>query len=81
MSKIILQSPTVLFFAMFAALASAQDRPSYGPDITLASAKKIATAGLAEAQKNNWNVAIAIVDNHGLWCTTSAWTTLRARVR
>ena len=39
--------------------------PSYGPDITLANAKKLAATALAEAQKNNWNVAIAIVDNHG----------------
>jgi glc operon protein GlcG len=65
MSKTILQSVIFLFFAISAALASGQDRPSYGPDITLANAKKIAAAGLAEAQKNNWNVAIAIVDNHG----------------
>jgi glc operon protein GlcG len=64
-SKAIIQFFSVLIFAMFTTLAAAQDRPSYGPDITLANAKKIAAAGLAEAQKNNWNVAIAIVDNHG----------------
>jgi uncharacterized protein GlcG (DUF336 family) len=63
--KPVMQISIVLGFAMFAILASAQDRPSYGPDITLATAKKLAAAGLAEAQKNNWNVAIAIVDNHG----------------
>ena len=56
---------SVLAFVLFAAFARAQDRPSYGPEITLAGAKKIAAAALAEAQKNNWNVAIAIVDNHG----------------
>ena len=50
---------------LFATLASAQDRPSYGPDINLAGAKKVAATALVEAQKNNWNVAIAIVDNHG----------------
>ena len=50
---------------LFATVASAQDRPSYGPDINLAAAKKVAAAALVEAQKNNWNVAIAIVDNHG----------------
>jgi uncharacterized protein GlcG (DUF336 family) len=54
----------VLTFAVFAT-ASAQERPSYGQDITLANAKKVAQAALAEAQKNSWNVAIAIVDNHG----------------
>jgi glc operon protein GlcG len=61
----ILRFSSILVFALFTTLASAQDRPSYGPDITLANAKKIAAAGLAEAQKNNWNVVIAIVDNHG----------------
>ena len=63
--KRVMQLSIILGLAIFATLASAQDRPSYGPDITLATAKKLAAAGLAEAQKNNWNVAIAIVDNHG----------------
>jgi uncharacterized protein GlcG (DUF336 family) len=62
--KTITQISSVLVFALFATAASAQDRPSYGPEITLANAKKIAAAALAEAQKNKWNVAIAIVDNH-----------------
>jgi uncharacterized protein GlcG (DUF336 family) len=70
-----------LVFALLATIASAQDRPSYGPEITVANAKKIAAAALAEAQKNKWNVAIAIVDNHGRCCTTSAWRTRRARAR
>ena len=56
---------SVFVFALFAALAPAQERPSYGPAITLATAKKIAAAALAEAEKNKWSVAIAIVDNHG----------------
>jgi glc operon protein GlcG len=33
--------------------------------LTLEGAKKIAAAGEAEARKNNWNVAIAIVDDGG----------------
>jgi uncharacterized protein GlcG (DUF336 family) len=49
----------------FAAPAPAQDRPSYGPQITLDTAKKMSVAAVAEAKKNKWNVAIAIVDNHG----------------
>jgi glc operon protein GlcG len=28
-------------------------------------AKKMSVAAVAEAQKNKWNVAVAIVDNHG----------------
>lgn len=63
--KTIMQISSVLVFALFATPASAQQRPSYGPAITLDNAKKIAAAAVAEAKRNNWNVAIAIVDNHG----------------
>ena len=63
--KAIMEISSVLVFVMFATLASAQQRPSYGPEVTLDNAKKIAAAAVAEAKKNNWNVAIAIVDNHG----------------
>lgn len=38
---------------------------SYGPSITLDAAKKIAPAAIAEARKNQWNMAIAIVDTAG----------------
>src|SRR5262245_60987212 len=51
--------------AAFACGASAQARPDYGPSITLADAKKIAAATIAECQKNKWNVAVAVVDTHG----------------
>ncbi len=54
-----------LTLALFAAVAAAQDRPPYGPEIRIDQAKKIATGALAEAMKNKWRVAIAIVDNHG----------------
>src|SRR5688572_6999831 len=54
-----------LALALLAAPALAQDRPPYGPDVRLDQAKKIAAAALAEAQKNKWRVATAIVDNHG----------------
>jgi uncharacterized protein GlcG (DUF336 family) len=46
--------------------ASAQDkRPGYGPPINAAAAKDIAARVIAECQKNDWNVAVAVVDNHG----------------
>jgi len=47
---------------------AAQDapRPSYGPSVTTAAGKKIAAGVIAECQKNNWNIAVAIVDTHGL---------------
>jgi glc operon protein GlcG len=48
-----------------AAQAQEAARPSYGPQVTVDQAKKIAAGALAEAKKNNWNVAVAIVDNYG----------------
>ena len=47
------------------AVAFAQAQPMYGPSITADTAKKIAPAAIAEAKKNNWTMAIAIVDTHG----------------
>lgn len=56
-----------LTFAAFVAGAAAQAaRPSYGQAISLEAAKKAAAGGAAEAKKNSWNVAIAVVDNHGM---------------
>lgn len=55
-----------LALASVTGLASAQDRrPDYGPSITITQAKKIAAGILAECAKNQWNVAVAIVDPHG----------------
>lgn len=39
--------------------------PSYGTSVNLEQAKKAIAAGLAEARKNNWPVAIAVLDTHG----------------
>ena len=38
---------------------------NYGPPITLENAKKVVALALAEARKNNWNMAAAIVDGGG----------------
>jgi glc operon protein GlcG len=46
--------------------AQAPTRPSYGPTITLEAAKKAGAGAMAEARKNNWAVAVAVVDNHGM---------------
>lgn len=52
--------------AALATTAVAQDRrPGYGPTINTVAAKKIAAGTLAECAKNSWNVAVAVVDNHG----------------
>jgi len=59
---------TVLGLALLAlaSAASAQDRrPGYGPTISLAAAKKVAAGTIAECAKNQWNVAVAVVDTHG----------------
>ncbi len=37
----------------------------YGPPIALEAAKKIAAPALAEADRNNWAMAVAIVDTAG----------------
>lgn len=39
--------------------------PSYGPAVSLEQAKTLAAGAVAEANRNNWKVAIAIVDTHG----------------
>jgi uncharacterized protein GlcG (DUF336 family) len=55
-------------FALGATLAFAQApvRPPYGAQIGIETAKKIAVGAMAEAKKQGWPVAVAIVDNHGM---------------
>ena len=45
--------------------AEAQTPMEYGPNITLEQAKTVMAAAEAEAKKNNWPSAIAIVDTGG----------------
>jgi uncharacterized protein GlcG (DUF336 family) len=59
---------TILFVALFvfSGIALAQQMPNpYGPNINLATAKKVAAAAAAEAMKININVVITIVDTGG----------------
>ena len=49
----------------FASVARAQGNMSYGTSITAETAKKLAAPAIAEARKNNWSMAIAIVDIAG----------------
>jgi glc operon protein GlcG len=57
---------TALILALgLAAAPAAAQAPTYGAQITLETAKKIAAAAVVEAVKNKWPVAIAVVDNHG----------------
>lgn len=39
--------------------------PGYGPTITLELARKVAAAAMEEAKKNNWLMAVAIVEPNG----------------
>ena len=48
-----------------AGAARAQLPNPYGAPISLEDAKKVAAPTLAEARKNNWNVAVAVVDISG----------------
>ena len=50
---------------LFAVSASAQQRPDYGPAVNVDAAIKIAAGTIAACSAKKWNVAVAIVDNHG----------------
>ena len=47
------------------ATASPQSRPEYGATITNEQARAVAAAAVAEAKKNNWRMAVAIVGSGG----------------
>lgn len=64
-SRILLRITCSLLFLTVATAANAQQRPDYGTPVTIDQAKKLAAGVIAECQSNKWNVAVAIVDNHG----------------
>ena len=53
-----------LFFLSLTVCCIAQAQ-SYGPNVTLEQAKAVVVAAEAEAVRQNWNVAIAVVDTAG----------------
>jgi glc operon protein GlcG len=55
----------VVVLALSATTLSAQMPNPYGAPISGENAKKAAAAALAEARKNNWNMAAAVVDPAG----------------
>ena len=64
-ARLLVKSLIVLLFT-FAALSLAAQMPNpYGLPISLENAKKAAAPALAEARKNNWTMAVAIVDTAG----------------
>ena len=64
-----IKSVKILIFAVIALCAlwaRAQMMPNpYGPSVSLEDAKKAAAGVLAEAHKNSWNMAVAVVDPSG----------------
>ncbi len=60
------RSIIVVTFALYLLASAVAQMPNpYGSPISLENAKKAAAPALAEATKNNWNVAVAIVDPAG----------------
>ena len=58
-----LVASTIIFCALS---ARSQMMPNpYGPPISVDTAKKAAAAALDEARKNNWKMAVAVVDPNG----------------
>jgi uncharacterized protein GlcG (DUF336 family) len=60
----VFQMLTALLFSTVAVVAQAQT-PGYGANITLAQAKVVLAAAEAEAVKQNFTVAVAVVDTAG----------------
>jgi glc operon protein GlcG len=64
--KVIMRSVALVIFALGAMASAVAQMPNpYGLPISLENAKKTAAPALAEAAKNNWTVAVAIVDPGG----------------
>jgi glc operon protein GlcG len=64
--KLFAKSALAGILLLLAANARAQNSPlPYGPPINLETAKKAAAAALAEARKNNWTMAVSVVDPDG----------------
>jgi uncharacterized protein GlcG (DUF336 family) len=55
----------VLLSTLVPRSANAQAPVAYGPAVGVETARKLAAATIAEARKNNWTVAVAIVDTAG----------------
>jgi len=64
--NVLTRSVVVLLVALGCCLPALAQMPNpYGPSITLEAAKKVAEPALAEAVKNHWTIAVAIVDPSG----------------
>ncbi len=59
-------SMCALLLLSLPAAAQTPPPPAYGPSVNLENAKKVATAAIAEARKNSFTMAIAVVDTAGM---------------
>jgi glc operon protein GlcG len=66
LSDFVRKSLVVVIYTLCVASGLAQMSNPYGSPISLEDAKKVAAPALAEARKNNWTVAVAIVDTGGI---------------
>ena len=65
MASRIVNITTALALLLCGTSAVAQDPRPYGPPVGVEDAKKAAAVALAEAKKNNWFMAVAVVDPSG----------------
>jgi len=65
LSKRVASVAAVLSVVLCASIARAQMPSPYGAPVGVENAKKAAAPALAEARKNNWTMAVAIVDTAG----------------
>ena len=66
MTRLLLFVACIAVAAVLPRAATAQGQPTmYGPSVMADQAKTIAAAAVAEAKKNQWTMAIAIVDTAG----------------
>ncbi len=65
MTNVYLRKFGVVSALAVSASAFAQMPNAYGPAVTVDTAKKIAAAAIAEAQKNGWTMAAAVTDTGG----------------
>jgi glc operon protein GlcG len=64
-SRFVLNFLVVVTILFSATVAKAQMPNPYGAAISLDNAKKAAEVALVESRKNNWTMAVAVVDTHG----------------
>jgi glc operon protein GlcG len=65
MSRVAIKFLPLMMFTLALGMEAQMLPNPYGPPISVESAKKAAAAALAEAAKNHWTMAVAVVDPSG----------------